>query len=106
MKKIGIVAVLFVALGLIGVGCGSSAAGANECSTLAAAYTKAAAGKMCSTTFSPAASALTTESANCPAGVNSAYVSCYSACISAITDCTTTSWATTLSTCTSKCPAI
>jgi hypothetical protein len=99
MKKISIVAVLF--LGLWGVGCGRSA---NECSTLGAAYTKASMGAGCSS-LAATGTALTNEAGSCPSTINAAAVSCVSACISGITSCTNATVLEKYATCVAKCPA-
>jgi hypothetical protein len=103
MKKIGIVAALFVALGLIGVGCGSSAASTNECTALANALTTASKGNGCSS-LATAAQAYTAEAANCPAAaVDSNLVSCYTGCIAKLTDCTSATALQAYSTCEAGC---
>jgi hypothetical protein len=102
MKKIGIVGLLFAALGLIGIGCGGGAA-TNECQTLADAYTKASMGTGCSTLFSAAATAAKQQAANCPSTISAGYVSCYAGCISKITDCTAATVATDYATCIGGC---
>jgi len=105
MKKIGILAVLFVALGLVGAGCGSSspAASTNECTALANALTTASKGSGCSS-LATEASAYSAEAANCPsAAIDSTYVTCYTGCIGKLTSCTDTTALTNFATCYGGC---
>jgi hypothetical protein len=83
---------------------GAAGTGGNECTELAAAYTKASVGMGCSS-LAAAGMALASEAANCPSTVDAAAVSCYSACISAITSCTSSSVLETYASCIEKCPA-